>query len=889
MHNKGLVLILVTIVLTAGIVIGDSSGRSIKLQSSGIGIEATDTGGRYAIGEALTGYTITSFTTEIPVGSFLKAYIDGSVISQVELTDARIPDSSGYMWYDFDYNFTARVDLDWTEYPEQIFDYHLNVEGTCGGGICFDEDEEEIPCDEPPYNECGACPTGCYTFIPDCSNCNGGWQDDFTNGQDTINKTSVKEVSDANGLYASLLSNYYINTVDTIWTVKCRDEVYRENCDQVPGADGENVELSMRLECLDPSSGTMWIEMSIPDITDKLCTPDIHPECDGIGDRYFSPESSYPQYPRVFDADSLSSIRKYGGPKEHDTGGVFKLNTVTGEKVYQGDGTGALWNEETNIIVVQDYNAQATYTVSYLPANGPKLCAYTDTSVAASDTHYITKQADIGGGSDTLSQPIECNFDNDYVAAYTQNDFDMAALSGNLFTELFPDCPDSAAEDSCTREITYTVDKTSGPTHVTVSADSDTLPITVTASTTSQEIANEKSFRVFFNEFSNLVAPGQGSHTLFFRIMDGLTTLETSNTVDFVVCTDADHDGYCSVEEEGEDCDDTRATVYPGAPELCDYKDNDCDGEVDDDFNVGENCYEAGNENSSGYFLGNSSSICTGFFVCSADGFGVTCDNSAMPGDSFEVCNNTIDDDCDNLIDELDLFEGGVLQDCVWQCETGDVRPCGISTGICSTGNELCSNGQWSGECLGEEGPETEVCNGFDDNCDGKVDNIGGGTSAQGTGCWCYSPTRFSNSPREETVDECNGIDDDCDGEVDEDLICCTSGEVRQCGTSIGECQYGTQTCSSGGNWNVPCVGSIEPIEEVCYDNLDNDCDGELDEEAFCNLDFTCFNEALDLNEEGVDCGGSCEKNCENFSSWIILAIVMIAIIIGLVYMQLRP
>lgn len=54
------------------------------------------------------------------------------------------------------------------------------------------------------------------------------------------------------------------------------------------------------------------------------------------------------------------------------------------------------------------------------------------------------------------------------------------------------------------------------------------------------------------------------------------------------VPADADHDGYtegvCTgASLRGGDCNDMNETVYPGAPELCDELDNDCDEMVDDE------------------------------------------------------------------------------------------------------------------------------------------------------------------------------------------------------------------------------------------------------------------------------------------------------------------
>ncbi len=121
-------------------------------------------------------------------------------------------------------------------------------------------------------------------------------------------------------------------------------------------------------------------------------------------------------------------------------------------------------------------------------------------------------------------------------------------------------------------------------------------------------------------------------------------------------CDDVDGDGYDDATCGGTDCDDSNPAIYPGAAEVCDGVDNNCDGTIDE----GCGCEDADGD---GYTDG----------ACG----GTDCDDTDFwvnPGVA-EDCGNVIDDDCDGLIDDAD-------PDCLVCVPTGDA---------CTTNAECCS------------------------------------------------------------------------------------------------------------------------------------------------------------------------------------------------------
>ncbi len=158
---------------------------------------------------------------------------------------------------------------------------------------------------------------------------------------------------------------------------------------------------------------------------------------------------------------------------------------------------------------------------------------------------------------------------------------------------------------------------------------------------------------------------------------------------------------------------------------------------------------------------------------------------------------------------------------------------------------------------------EDEICDGTDNDCDGRVDETfdadGDGFTTCGTrsdrpgppdmaliDCNDSAPAVFPGA-----TEICDGIDNNCDDVTDPGCDC-TSGATRPCGSSTGRCMAGTQRCTAG-SWGE-CTGSVPAIDEVC-NGEDDDCDGDIDNGGpdLCPMGSVCeAGRCVDVDEPPV-------------------------------------
>jgi hypothetical protein len=288
----------------------------------------------------------------------------------------------------------------------------------------------------------------------------------------------------------------------------------------------------------------------------------------------------------------------------------------------------------------------------------------------------------------------------------------------------------------------------------------------------------------------------------------------------------------CAPDGEGTLC--SARAVEPGE-DICNGVDDDCDGEVDEDFPLREQACSMGE------------GLCAraGLYRCTDDGSDVACD--AVPADpSAEICDG-FDNNCDGTTDE------GFA---------GLNTPCSAGDGACRrAGIRVCSPQGDGVTCNAVAAdPVAEICNGLDDNCDGTPDEdwpdlltacqVGQGACLR-NGVRVCSPDGASSvcdvPPGAPSDEICNGLDDNCDGTIDEGFV----GIGTACTAGQGAClRNGVRTCSPNGAAVICNATAGEPAAERC-NGLDDNCDGQTDE-GFDGLGTACSNGAGACLRNGV-------------------------------------
>ena len=291
------------------------------------------------------------------------------------------------------------------------------------------------------------------------------------------------------------------------------------------------------------------------------------------------------------------------------------------------------------------------------------------------------------------------------------------------------------------------------------------------------------------------------------------------------------------------DCDDAVATTNPTVTELCDAVDDDCNGIVDNGFDVDGD----------------------GFTTCGADGdVSITADNDCddavavvYPGNP-EVC-DALDNDCSGAADtEFDVDGDQFFSASVALCVTTYGS---LNLTDCDDGDATINPAA------------TEVCDGVDEDCDGAIDqqfDVDGDGWFTANDALCV--TTYGSTPGVDCDDAsapvnpaatevCDIIDNDCDTDTDEGFDVDGDG-FTTCGANGTFDGTGATTdddCDDGEATTFPAAA------ETC-DFVDSDCDGSIvDEDPDFDGDQTP--DCVDIDDD--DDGDNDATDCNDFDDTI--------------------
>ena len=306
------------------------------------------------------------------------------------------------------------------------------------------------------------------------------------------------------------------------------------------------------------------------------------------------------------------------------------------------------------------------------------------------------------------------------------------------------------------------------------------------------------------------------------------------------------------------DCDDTDPDIAPGQPEVCNERDDDCDGSVDE----GATTVFYRDDDTDGYgTVTETTDACTvpaGYAADPGD-----CDDTdpAVSPAGTELCNG-VDDDCDGSVDDASAADAAT-----WYADAdsdGYGDPSTTAAGCAAPSGTVADATDCDDTDPAVSPAGTELCNGVDDDCDGSVDDAtaadalswytdadsdGYGDPSTATAA-CTAPTgRVADATDCDDTDPtispaateiCNGTDDDCDGAVDDDDpgLDTTTGTTwyadldtdgyGDASDAVAACTAPTAYVADATDCDDTEPAAYPGADEPCSSTDDLDCDGSL-------------------------------------------------------------
>jgi len=317
---------------------------------------------------------------------------------------------------------------------------------------------------------------------------------------------------------------------------------------------------------------------------------------------------------------------------------------------------------------------------------------------------------------------------------------------------------------------------------------------------------------------------------------------------------DLDGDGYAIADG---DCDDNDASINPGATEMCDGVDNDCDGAVDEADAADAATWYA-DADGDGYGDANTATVAcdqpSGYVSDATD-----CDDTDASVNPLatEMCDG-VDNDCDGTVDEADAADAAT-----WYADAdGDsYGDAAVTTVACDQPSGYVSDATDCDDTDGTINPAaTEVCDAADNDCDGTVDEADAADAATWyadadgdsygdvatTMLSCDQPSGYVSDATDcddtdaavnpAATEMCDSIDNDCDGTVDEaDAADAATWYADADGDGYGDAATSSASCDQPAGYITDATDcddtdpAVNPAATEMCDSIDNDCDGTVD------------------------------------------------------------